>query len=159
MESTSDAQASSDYCDALKGAKTNLSTIDLTQINEKVYGQLTDELQKVAAVAPTDVQDDWDVVLNTLTNLHTLLASAGITLDDVAGLSAGQVPPGVDTQQLQKIVPKLREDHHRRQAQGGVTRDSAERPAELRARPPLTVTSVPGGLGAHAAASRRVPGP
>lgn len=104
---TEDTQASGDYCDALKGAKTNLSGIDFTQINEKVYGQLTNELQKVSSVAPADVQDDWDVVLTALTDLHQLLASAGITLDDLAGLAAGQVPPGVDAQQLQKLAPKL----------------------------------------------------
>ena len=58
-EPTDDANASSDYCDALKGAKDNLSAIDFTQINEDVYAQLTSELVKVAAVAPSDLKDDW----------------------------------------------------------------------------------------------------
>ncbi len=46
-------------------------------------------------------------MLTALTDLHDLLASAGITFDDLSSLSAGQLPPGVDAQKLQKIAPKL----------------------------------------------------
>jgi hypothetical protein len=106
-EPTEDTNADSDYCDALKGAKDNLSAIDFSQINEKVYSQLTGELVKVARVAPSDVKDDWARLLGVLTVMHRLLASAGIDFDDLADLSAGTLPPGVDAEQLQKIAPKI----------------------------------------------------
>jgi hypothetical protein len=106
-EPTEDTNASSEYCDALKGAKDNLSAVDFTKINEDVYAQLTGELVKVAAVAPSDLKDDWAKLLGVLTAMHRLLATAGIDFDDLADLSAGTVPAGVDAEQLQKIAPKI----------------------------------------------------
>jgi hypothetical protein len=105
-EPTEDS-SSSDYCDALKGAKENLSATDFSQIDEKVYTQLTGEIAKVTAVAPADVKDDWGKLLGVLSAMHRLLATANIDFDDLSGLSAGQIPPDADTQQLQKIAPKI----------------------------------------------------
>jgi hypothetical protein len=107
-EPTEDS-SSSDYCDALKGAKENLSATDFSQIDEKVYTQLTGEIAKVTAVAPSDVKDDWGKLLGVLTAMHRLLATANIDFDDLSGLSAGQIPPDADTQQLQKIAPKIQQ--------------------------------------------------
>jgi hypothetical protein len=106
-EPTEDSNADSDYCDALTGAKNNLSTINFQQIDEDFYETLTGELVKVAAVAPSDVKDDWATLLGVLTSMHKLLASVGIDFDDLQDLSAGTIPPGVDAQQLQKLAPKL----------------------------------------------------
>ncbi len=106
-QSTEDSAASGEYCDALTNAKNNLSSIDFTTLDEKAYTQLTGELQNVADVAPSDVQDDWQTVLTALTDLHALLKTAGITFDDLANLSAGKIPPGVDPAELQRIAPKL----------------------------------------------------
>jgi len=106
-EPTEDTNADSDYCDALTGAKNNLSTVNFGQIDEDVYGKLTGELVKVAAVAPSDVKDDWASLLGVLTSMHRLLATAGIDFDDLQDLSAGTIPPGVDAQKLQKLAPKI----------------------------------------------------
>ncbi|MFY9913268.1 MAG: hypothetical protein WAK18_01280 [Nocardioidaceae bacterium] len=103
------SQAGGAYCDALNGAKTNLASLDLTQIDEKTYATLQVELAKVSAAAPPDVQDDWAVLTKALDDLHKLLADIGISFDDLQGLSTGQVPPGVSAQDLQKLGPKLTE--------------------------------------------------
>ncbi len=101
------SQAGGAYCDALNGAKTNLSQLDLTKIDEKTYATLQVELAKVAAAAPANVKDDWVVLTQALDDLHTLLASIGISFDDLQALSTGQVPTGVDPKELRKLAPKL----------------------------------------------------
>jgi hypothetical protein len=106
-DSSSSSSAGGPYCDALKHAKTNLSSIDFTKLDEKTYATLTTELGKVRAAAPAGVEDDWGVLIATLADLHRLLASAGISFDDLQDLSAGTPPPGTDLQKLQKLAPKL----------------------------------------------------
>ncbi len=101
------SQAGGAYCDALSGAKTNLAQLDLTKIDEKTYATLQVELAKVSAAAPPDVQDDWAVLTKALDDLHALLATIGISFDDLQGLSTGQIPPGVSAKDLQKLGPKL----------------------------------------------------
>ena len=105
-EPTEDS-SSSDYCDALEGARENLSSTNFSQIDEEAYTQLTGEIAKVTAVAPADVKDDWGKLLVALSAMHRLLASAGVDFDDLADLSANQVPSGVDMQKLQKVMPKI----------------------------------------------------
>jgi hypothetical protein len=107
-ESTA-ASAGGDYCDELKQARENFAGFTGGQLNEDTYNQLIEQLETISAVAPADVKDDWENVADTLTKLHDLLASVNITFDDLQNLSAGQVPPGVDPQALQKIAPKVQE--------------------------------------------------
>lgn len=106
-DSSGDSTAS--YCDALKGAKANLSAMDFTKLDENTYQTLQTELSKVSSVAPSDVKDDWLVVTGALDDLHSLLADAGISFDDLQNLSAGQLPAGVDAQTLQELAPKLQQ--------------------------------------------------
>lgn len=106
-DSPSVPEAGGPYCAALEGAKTNLSAIDFTKIDEQTYQKLVTELAKVTAAAPSDVKDDWEALTGALDDLHRLLGTAGISFDDLQQLSAGQLPPGVDAEQLQKIAPKL----------------------------------------------------
>ncbi len=101
------SQAGGAYCDALNGAKTNLSQLDLQKLDEKTYAVLQAEITKVSAAAPSDVQDDWATLAKALDDLHTLLASIGISFDDLQALSTGKVPAGVDPKALQKLGPKL----------------------------------------------------
>lgn len=105
-EST-DSAASGDYCDELKLAKQNFSDLTGNSLNEDTYNQMVDELRRIADVAPADVQGDWQRVTDALTQLHDLLATAGITFDDLQAMSAGQVPPDVDLNKLQSLQKKL----------------------------------------------------
>ncbi len=101
------SQAGGAYCDALDGAKANLSQLDLTKIDEKAFDTLQVELARIAAAAPPDVQADWTTLATALDELHKLLADIGISFDDLQGLSSGTIPPGVDARDLQKLGPKL----------------------------------------------------
>src|SRR5262245_5650390 len=106
-ESSETPIAGGPYCDALEHARSNLSSINLAQLDEDSYATLQTELANVKSAAPADVQDDWGVLSDTLTELHKTLADAGISFDDLSALSSGQVPPGISQQKLQKLGPKV----------------------------------------------------
>lgn len=132
-EDSGSGSASSEYCDALKGAKTNLAAVDFTQLNEKVYTQLTVEIAKVAKVAPASVKSDWATVLGALNDLHRILGTAGIDFDDLANLQAGQVPPGVTAEKLQALGAKLKkyEKDGALQESSQAIQDSAQQDCDL----------------------------
>jgi hypothetical protein len=106
-EPTSGTLKGGPYCDALQHAKEHLSDLDISQLDEDAFTAMNQELAKISAAAPADVKDDWATFQQALTRLHQLLASANISFDDLQQLQQGQLPPGVDPQELQRIAPKI----------------------------------------------------
>ena len=121
--SSSDSKAS--YCDELNTAKDSFANLDVTKLTEDDYNNLVDELDKISASAPSDVEADWKSLSDALTQLHDLLASAGVSFSDLQDLSAGQLPSGVDAQKLQEIAPKVQKLSTDLSANGASQRISA----------------------------------
>lgn len=109
-ESPSESEAaqaggSSDYCQQLESANkqfTALATGDLSQFDAAIT-----TLQELGDAAPQEISGAWDQVLSPLNQLETALKKAGLTFDDLDGLSRGEIPPGVDPQSLQQLATEV----------------------------------------------------
>ena len=109
-ESPSESEAaqaggSSDYCQQLESANkqfTALATGDLEQFDAAIT-----TLQELGQAAPQEIAGDWEQVLSPLNQLETALQKAGLTFDDLDGLSRGELPQGVDPQSLQQLATEV----------------------------------------------------
>jgi hypothetical protein len=99
--------SSSDYCDSIKAAKSDFKTFGS---NSPDFGQVDKAMatfHKLADNAPAAVEDDWKVLDGALSSVEKVLADAGLTMEDLAALTAGTLPEGMTAQELQELGPKL----------------------------------------------------
>lgn len=93
------------YCDALKDAKSDFSTLETGDFGK--LDEAIDQLHELAADAPDDVKDDWETVDGALTDLQDAFEEAGLELSDLEGLSNGDIPEGVDMEKLTTLTQDL----------------------------------------------------
>jgi len=100
-----DDGAGSAYCKDLKTAKATFSNVGsggVAQL-EKAFSTFHD----LADEAPSDVKDDWNKLDGAITKLEKALDDAGVKLSELAGLTSGQVPKGVDVNKLKSALTEL----------------------------------------------------
>jgi len=107
----SDAKANGgDYCDTLKTAAETVksftgasSTPDFSKFDDFI-----DAAHDLEEQAPSDLADDWKIVIGGMDDLTAALEEAGITLEQLmAAATTGEMPPGVDQAKLMALAPKL----------------------------------------------------
>ena len=93
------------YCKDLKANKAQFEAMADGDI-----GKLEDAfaaMHKLADEAPDSVADDWKTVDEGVTAMTDALDEAGVSLDDLAKIQAGEIPDGVDMSAVQKLGPEL----------------------------------------------------
>lgn len=99
--------SSSGYCGDVKDTASKLNGLsDPTSFTDAKYTALTTAVHNLAGEAPTDVKPSWTLIENQFTMLHSALADAGLSMDDFAKLTKGQVP-SLDPSKLQALETKL----------------------------------------------------
>ncbi len=106
-----DAKSSGgDYCDTLKASAAAVksftgegATPDFAKFDEFI-----DAARVLEDSAPSELADDWKVVVDGMDQITTALADAGITLEQLmTAVTTGQMPEGVDQAKLVALAPKL----------------------------------------------------
>ena len=93
------------YCDNLDQAKTDIEALSAQDIGK--FDQAFKTIHEVADDAPDEVQDDWKVLDDALTEIETALEDAGLELSDLGDLQSGQLPEGVDESKLLELGEKV----------------------------------------------------
>ena len=99
------ASGGGDYCGDLKSAKKDVDAIkggDLKDIEETV-----DTMHDLADEAPSEIKDDWKVLVDGVDKLVAAIKKAGLDDDDMATLQSGQIPDGVDMTALQNLMTEI----------------------------------------------------
>ncbi len=96
-----------DYCAALRDARAQFQAFSSDKLTDSKYSFLQAKVAQIEASAPSSVKGDWNVLSQTLEKYKELLNSAGLSFDDLSGMQSGQLPPGVDVQQLEKVAKEL----------------------------------------------------
>jgi hypothetical protein len=95
----------SDYCKDLEASAPKfaaLRTNDTAQLEDVFKAS-----HKLAAEAPGEVKDDWEVLDEGMTGIEKALKDAGIKFSDFAELQQGKIPEGVDMEKLQGLPAKF----------------------------------------------------
>ncbi len=105
-ESTSPESALDDYCALLDDTRGEFENFGGAAAFDRL-GELQAALEDVAAVAPDEIADDWDVLLAGFEEVEATLDEVGITPQQLEELQQGQLPEGVDPDELRAAFTEL----------------------------------------------------
>jgi len=95
------------YCAQLKTDKKYFDAFSGRDVDPSQLDDALDRIHDLADAAPEEIAPDWGVLDGALSELERVLAEAGISSDDLAGLQKGEFPKGVDMAKVGKILPKV----------------------------------------------------
>lgn len=93
------------YCSDLENAKQDFAALQNGEAAK--FDQAFDTLQGLGENAPDEVADDWQVISDQIDELRSALEEVGLQVSDLEGLSNGEVPEGVDQQELAELGTRL----------------------------------------------------
>lgn len=97
------------YCDRLEQDAQFFEELDSGEVDPAQFGEIFERFGALAEQAPEEVEADWAVIDEGFTTLEQAFEEAGLTPEDLGALSQGQLPEGVDPEQLQEAVAGLEE--------------------------------------------------
>ena len=107
-KSTGDKGSSAgDYCDQLKDAKADFDTLESDTPDFSKFDDAIARFHELADGAPSEVADDWKTLDGALSAMEKALADAGLKIEDLAAITAGQLPEGMTAEDVQALGPKL----------------------------------------------------
>jgi hypothetical protein len=96
---------SGDYCADLKTAKKQVDALKGGDFSD--LQKTTDAMHKLAGEAPSEIKDDWKVLVDGVDKLVAALKKAGLDDADMATLQSGQIPDGVDMDALNDLMTEI----------------------------------------------------
>ena len=99
--------SASGYCDELKTDKAYFESLSGSNGDISQLDNVFTAVHKLAADAPSNVSGDWKTLDGAITTIESALKEAGLKPSDLASLSSGNLPQGVDPSKLQALLPKL----------------------------------------------------
>lgn len=118
---SSASTSSGDYCAQLKSAKSDFDAFKSDSPDFTKFDEAIARFHTLADSAPPEVAGDWKTVDDALAAMEKALASAGLSMKDIAAISSGKMPAGMTPAQLQAIGPKLQK------AMSGLDTDAAQK--------------------------------
>src|SRR5690348_16043510 len=101
--------SSSGYCsdikssaDSIKAFTAGTGTPDFTKLADFIA-----KAHDLADKAPSDIKDDWTVMVAAMDSLTSALSDAVLKLEDLGAMMSGQLPDGVDASNLAGLATKL----------------------------------------------------
>lgn len=126
----SDADAGGDYCSTLADAQEEFAALE--QGDVKAFNRFREVAGELEQQAPEEVADDWKVVNTAFDDLEQKLSDAGITFDDLEGISSGQLPEGVTREDLLQLNQDLQDfSTEGRQEAGQAIQDHARTECDI----------------------------
>lgn len=95
------------YCEDLEANQAQFEAMaggDIAELEDAFAA-----MRKLADEAPDEVADEWRTVDEGITAMTDALDEAGVSLDDLAAIQAGDIPEDVDMAAVQELGPKLEE--------------------------------------------------
>lgn len=104
-----DAASGASYCDLIKDAKDTYDGLDFTGLSDEDFAGFQSDVEAIQAAAPDDIKEQWGTLTEATQRLQEILADAGISLEDLSSMEAGDMPDGVDMEKLQTMMTELQE--------------------------------------------------
>jgi len=96
-----------DYCATLEGAVEQFSSLEESDFAQ--FDEALETFRTLADQAPSEVEEQWQVLVGAIDELEQALEEAGVSFSDLEGLATGQIPEGVDEAALLEALSTLEE--------------------------------------------------
>lgn len=104
----SDSTSSDTYCSDVKAARTQINSFTNGASQTTDIATLIERVHTIAGEAPSDIKASWTVLDTEFGTLKTAVEKAGLSLDDLQSVIAGNVPPGTDITKLTELGNTLK---------------------------------------------------
>lgn len=94
------------YCDTLSAVASDIIA-PLEASDPGVFSAAFEAFYALSDQAPEEVEDDWAVVVGNVQEMEAAFAAAGLDLDDLGAMSAGEIPEGLDPDRLAGLLATL----------------------------------------------------
>jgi hypothetical protein len=95
------------YCAELKDAKADFGTLESDSPDFSKFDDAIARFHELADGAPSEVAEDWKTLDSALSAMEKALADAGLKIEDLAAITAGNLPEGMTAEDVQALGPKL----------------------------------------------------
>ncbi len=95
------------YCTQLKADEKYFNAVSGADADPSQFGEAVERLHGLADKAPDEIAPEWGILDNAFVEVENVLAEAGVTPEDLAGLQQGEIPEGLDMKKLRAIGPKI----------------------------------------------------
>jgi predicted small secreted protein len=95
------------YCAELKDAKADFGTLESDSPDFSKFDDAIARFHELADGAPSAVAEDWKTLDSALSAMEKALADAGLKIEDLAAITAGNLPEGMTAEDVQALGPKL----------------------------------------------------
>lgn len=104
------SDSSEQYCDLLASAKSDFGGLDnLETMDSGQFDSMLTRIQEIEDAAPDEVSAEWDTLNGTFQRVKEVLSEAGLSFDDLQGISRGDMPPDFDMSKMQELETKMTE--------------------------------------------------
>lgn len=103
-EDGGDGGGGGEYCDELRSVKDRMEDLGGPSADIGEFEQVVSDLRELADVAPSDVEDDWQVLIGGFDTLQQALDDAGLSMGDLANPDSMQ---GLDPKALRQLTQQL----------------------------------------------------
>jgi hypothetical protein len=103
------SDATSGYCSELKEAKTFFQGFEGSDPDVSALGEAFDRMHALADIAPSTVADDWAAIDGVVDAIEDAMKDAGLTFEDLAAMTDGEVPGDVDLEKLTEVAAAFEE--------------------------------------------------
>ncbi|MDQ3629275.1 MAG: hypothetical protein M3419_10780 [Actinomycetota bacterium] len=98
---------SDDYCSSLEDTVEEFEAFGEADFDQ--FGEAIDAFRDVGAEAPSEVEEEWETLISGIDSAESALQDAGAGFEDLGDIQTGQIPDGVDEEELIEALASFQE--------------------------------------------------
>lgn len=97
------------YCSQLEAAQEDFETLSSGDTTGGDLDETFQTLRDLADSAPDEISEEWAQLDDSIEQVQTALDDAGITFEDLTNAQSGELPEGVELEDLQALAAEFQE--------------------------------------------------
>ena len=97
------------YCTDLEAAQEDFETLNSGGSSGEDLDETFQTLRDLAASAPEEISEEWAQLDDSIEQVQTALDEAGISFEDLTNAQSGELPEGVELEDLQALAEEFQQ--------------------------------------------------
>lgn len=97
------------YCSQLESAQEDFETLNSGDTTGGDLDETFQTLRDLADAAPEEIAEEWAQLDDSIEQVQTALDEAGITFEDLSNAQSGELPEGVELEDLQALAAEFQQ--------------------------------------------------
>ncbi len=98
---------SDEYCNTLEETVQQFEAFDEGDVEG--FDEAIETFRELGDQAPSEVEEEWETLTSAFDEAESALEDAGASFEDLGDIQAGQIPEGVDEEELMEALSSFEE--------------------------------------------------